>query len=241
MAFHTIALEAEASDNIAWTKENGLWSYGIEGVVRPNIPRIRAPSGNPLGPELPRLERPVRRRLRAEEIGVKSHQTFTMTTKPTMELRTGLDPSEFSSTCSPVTVVTTATSSAGTPWSSTERVEEIFDDEGAYNWREAEYYHQGDDIVVPKMEPSEELDMDDLYEVEGTSPVDTPSTTTSPIEVPIKRGRGRPRKHPKPDPEAMAKIHKGRSKTGCGTCRRRKKKCDEAKPICELCSRVDIT
>jgi hypothetical protein len=31
-----------------------------------------------------------------------------------------------------------------------------------------------------------------------------------------------------------------RAKTGCGTCRRRKKKCDEAKPECNNCTRIGI-
>jgi hypothetical protein len=42
--------------------------------------------------------------------------------------------------------------------------------------------------------------------------------------APVKRPRGRPRKHP---------ISKGRCRTGCFTCRRRKRKCNEAKPSCE--------
>jgi len=53
-------------------------------------------------------------------------------------------------------------------------------------------------------------------------------------EVPAKRGRGRPRKHPVPPLKTAQKVTKGRSKTGCITCRRRKKKCDETKPECML-------
>ena len=58
----------------------------------------------------------------------------------------------------------------------------------------------------------------------------------SPTEAgePSKRGRGRPRKHPLPPFGAVQKVTKGRSKTGCITCRRRKKKCDETKPECPL-------
>jgi len=58
----------------------------------------------------------------------------------------------------------------------------------------------------------------------------------SPTEAgePSKRGRGRPRKHPLPPYGAVQKVTKGRSKTGCITCRRRKKKCDETKPECPL-------
>ena len=51
--------------------------------------------------------------------------------------------------------------------------------------------------------------------------------------VAAKRPRGRPRKHPVV-PESINKITKGRSKTGCITCRKRKKKCDETKPRCML-------
>lgn len=73
-----------------------------------------------------------------------------------------------------------------------------------------------------------------------------PSSTASPPASPVesaaaglppaitKRPRGRPRKYPKPDPEEnkSKSAPKARSKTGCRTCRRRKKKCDEKKPIC---------
>ncbi|KAI9801718.1 MAG: hypothetical protein M1833_002400 [Piccolia ochrophora] len=64
------------------------------------------------------------------------------------------------------------------------------------------------------------------------TPIGTPAPSSSSSTAPIKRPRGRPRKHPLPSPEAQAKSAKGRSKTGCLTCRRRKKKCDETKPRC---------
>lgn len=77
-----------------------------------------------------------------------------------------------------------------------------------------------DDIMeIPKVE---ELD-DDLLSIK---PADVESG--APAAVPRKRGR--PRKHPLPVPGGQAKVTKGRSKTGCITCRRRKKKCDETKP-----------
>jgi hypothetical protein len=44
------------------------------------------------------------------------------------------------------------------------------------------------------------------------------------------RGPGRPPNPNKPAPSI--KKAKVRTKTGCTTCRRRKKKCDEAKPSC---------
>ena len=81
--------------------------------------------------------------------------------------------------------------------------------------------------TLPKVE---ELDEDDL---ECIKPADVGnehehSETGAPVAVPRKRGR--PRKHPLPAPGAQVKVTKGRSKTGCITCRRRKKKCDETKP-----------
>jgi hypothetical protein len=51
----------------------------------------------------------------------------------------------------------------------------------------------------------------------------TPARTTQP--------RGLPRKHPEP---ASASLPKGGSKTGCITCRKRRKKCDERKPGCKF-------
>lgn len=36
------------------------------------------------------------------------------------------------------------------------------------------------------------------------------------------------------------KSFSSRGKTGCITCRLRKKRCDEAKPICATCSRLGI-
>ncbi|KAF2204751.1 hypothetical protein GQ43DRAFT_428675 [Delitschia confertaspora ATCC 74209] len=39
------------------------------------------------------------------------------------------------------------------------------------------------------------------------------------------------------DPKKRKRQFTNRTKTGCGTCRRRKKKCDEAKPECNNCTR----
>ena len=58
-----------------------------------------------------------------------------------------------------------------------------------------------------------------------------PSSSASPTQPPIKRSRGRPRKNPLISPDT--KLSKtGRTRTGCLTCRKRKKKCDENKPEC---------
>lgn len=86
-----------------------------------------------------------------------------------------------------------------------------------------------------KPEPTEDdfsLDgmTDSLHENTNlASPVDV-----APVADKAKRPRGRPRKHPLAAIPSANKVGKGRSKTGCITCRKRKKKCDEAKPRCML-------
>ncbi|KAF4631368.1 hypothetical protein G7Y89_g6762 [Cudoniella acicularis] len=95
------------------------------------------------------------------------------------------------------------------PWSSSGGFVE--DEEDDTSWAEDEHKDK-----VPELEPiNEDTDMPDL----------------TPIQP--KRPRGRPRKHPKPKVGAAM----GRSKTGCITCRKRKKKCDEAKPGCMNCEK----
>jgi hypothetical protein len=92
----------------------------------------------------------------------------------------------------------------------------------------------GDD-VVPKVE---ELEDDDTIDPKIKSPSDegdgVESSALNGSGAIARRPRGRPRKHPKSPTTAISKPPKGRSKTGCITCRRRKKKCDEKKPECTL-------
>ena len=45
---------------------------------------------------------------------------------------------------------------------------------------------------------------------------------------------------PSTSPIKMARTRVSRSKTGCQTCRRRKVRCDEAKPVCTACARLDF-
>lgn len=102
-------------------------------------------------------------------------------------------------------------------------------------------WEQGSDdmLLVPKPEPMDDDDfcMDDLKEAPLT-PVATASNLVQVLEQPKpKRPRGRPRKHPLMPNAGTNKITKGRSKTGCLTCRKRKKKCDEAKPRCKSIGR----
>ena len=96
-------------------------------------------------------------------------------------------------------------------------------------------WEQGSDdiLTMPKLEPLEDDDfcMDDFKEA-PLAPVLDPADPTL-AQPKLKRPRGRPRKHPLTPIVTTNKIAKGRSKTGCLTCRKRKKKCDEAKPRCK--------
>jgi len=82
------------------------------------------------------------------------------------------------------------------------------------------------DEIVPKIE---ELDVD-LGDVKVAPLLD--DLPLSPTRIEKKRPRGRPRKHPPISPSAITKLTNSRCKTGCQTCRKRKKKCDEGKPTC---------
>ncbi|KAI1367716.1 fungal-specific transcription factor domain-containing protein [Xylaria arbuscula] len=104
---------------------------------------------------------------------------------------------------------------------------------GDMNWE-----HGTDDVLtVAKIEPLEDdcFRMDDVQEAPSAPAFK--SDSPSPAEPKAKRPRGRPRKHPPVTQQPHSKIAKGRSKTGCITCRRRKKKCDEAKPRCLNCEK----
>lgn len=78
----------------------------------------------------------------------------------------------------------------------------------------------------------EELEDEDIQSIKASEVGNDREQNDNPAgaPVPVPRKRGRPRKHPLPAPGNQAKVAKGRSKTGCITCRRRKKKCDETKP-----------
>lgn len=106
------------------------------------------------------------------------------------------------------------------PWSSTGFTEETGED---MSWDQTD----NETIVVPKVESPDGNDMGAL-----TLAALSPGPSSQPSQ--LRRPRGRPRKYPIPTAELTAKVAKGRSKTGCITCRRRKKKCDEAKPECKF-------
>lgn len=83
--------------------------------------------------------------------------------------------------------------------------------------------------IVPKIE---ELDENSLEGIEDVKP-----TIDGEVVLAAPRKRGRPRKHPLVEQKKSAHA---RSKTGCATCRRRKKKCDERKPTCLACEKNNV-
>lgn len=92
-------------------------------------------------------------------------------------------------------------------------------------------WDQGSDdaFPIPKLEQLEDdMNLHDITEAPANENAD--KLLSQPKQ---KRPRGRPRKHPLTTNPSASKITKGRSKTGCITCRKRKKKCDEAKPRCK--------
>ncbi|KAK3400588.1 fungal-specific transcription factor domain-containing protein [Sordaria brevicollis] len=91
-------------------------------------------------------------------------------------------------------------------------------------------------LPLPKLEP---LDDDFCMDRIKEAPTNALSSSdgSMPDQTKTKRPRGRPRKHPIAPVVPANKVTKGRSKTGCLTCRKRKKKCDEAKPRCMNCEK----
>lgn len=119
-------------------------------------------------------------------------------------------------------------------------VEGVLRDDASTLWTD-------DGGLAPKLEVDEEfgglLDVPAVetrdFEVEGSGFADGRGelgAETGSRKVgerpPKKKPRGRPRKHPLTPVGGLNKPAKPRSKTGCITCRKRKKKCDEAKPRC---------
>ncbi|KAJ2898390.1 Transcriptional regulatory protein moc3 [Zalerion maritima] len=98
-----------------------------------------------------------------------------------------------------------------------------------------------DSLHTLKVEPTD----DNEFHMEDVNPIPDPipaKSESNPVAdqvqgAKVKRPRGRPRKHPHPPIINTNKVTKGRSKTGCITCRKRKKKCDEAKPRCMNCEK----
>ncbi|KAI3318980.1 hypothetical protein HD806DRAFT_525882 [Xylariaceae sp. AK1471] len=124
--------------------------------------------------------------------------------------------------------------SSSSTWSSTYQDDEPVEDANHdMSWE----HDAGDESTVPKTEPMEDdcFRMDDVQEAPRASVPGSHRPSSS--QPKTKRPRGRPRKHPLTSQVVSNKVAKGRSKTGCITCRKRKKKCDEQKPRCMNCEK----
>ena len=92
--------------------------------------------------------------------------------------------------------------------------------------------------IIPKVEAVEHEPIGGLSEIKRSEEPESSEEKSDLLAK--KRGRGRPRKvQPSPTPSPN-KVAKGRSKTGCLTCRRRKKKCDEGKPSCKIATTLKM-
>lgn len=220
--------------DISWSSTTTPSSDVIEVTQIPQIIPFSPSAGTR------HMRPPVRRRMRTEErsnLGAtKMYETFEISI---VDSRASMDGSDASSSCGGLTMITSATSSCTDPWSSSGGfVEEEEEDDGDSAWEQDDKddntagEQEDEGIVIPKLEPTEDVDMEDLEQADVKENIvsESPSSESTPAQT--KRPRGRPRKHPKPTLESMAKVTKGRSKTGCITCRKRKKKCDETKPGC---------
>ncbi|ETS73530.1 hypothetical protein PFICI_14476 [Pestalotiopsis fici W106-1] len=173
--------------------------------------------------------------------------TPTMTATATTRLETGqLSPVSTELEMPAVTaslphLIHSATSSSHGSWTSYSEGDDA-DQEHDHDLdneheHDVQWDNHSDDMLIPKLEPTEDDDfhMEDLREAPLTTP--RPASGNPAQGLKTKRPRGRPRKHPLTPHVATNKVAKGRSKTGCITCRKRKKKCDEAKPRCMNCEK----
>ena len=87
------------------------------------------------------------------------------------------------------------------------------------------YGTSSDDGIIPKIE-----ELDDSIDDGKASLEDAGETLSNGVVQ--KKPRGRPRKAKVGPPAGAGNPGRGRVKTGCITCRKRKKKCDETKPTC---------
>lgn len=89
------------------------------------------------------------------------------------------------------------------------------------------------DITIgPKIEELDDDEFGGIDHIDEAKPLNA-----NDADPPVARKRGRPRKHPVSETRKTAHT---RSKTGCATCRRRKKRCDERKPSCLACEKNNV-
>lgn len=190
-------------------------------------------------PRSRQMRQPIRGRLRLERRKnpgwAKMYETLEISL---VESRSSMEASEPSPS-SALTMITSATSPGEDAWGGFVEEEE---GEAENEAKEIDWEQEEERIVVPKLEPIDDFDMEGVSDaVDVKEDILSETLFANAPATQGKRPRGRPRKHPKPTPESMAKVAKGRSKTGCITCRRRKKKCDETKPGCMNCEKNSVT
>jgi hypothetical protein len=127
------------------------------------------------------------------------------------------------SSLSPASLSTTFSSAA---YYSTPHVD---DDDDDMDLAAHDDYGDHQDNVLIKTEEVPQLQLDSIR--------DSKTSPYLPSGIPAKRKPGRPAKIKLPRDSRKSRVNE-RSKTGCLTCRKRKKKCDEAKPMCKAPARA---
>lgn len=211
------------------------------------LTNIRSVSGPFPGPRVYR--RPIRRRLHPSPSSQKQNDSCSQSPRPSpstqttvdslppLDRRVSIEGTTVSQSPLPALVSTPSSATNESAWRSVADLEMV--DHQLQMLPEIEVddedYDEDDVLLEPKPEPLEEdVDMGTLEESVHLEDTEANATARSLASAGLfKRPRGRPRKNPLPAVTDANKVVKGRSKTGCITCRKRKKKCDEAKPRCE--------
>jgi hypothetical protein len=207
--------------------------YGedIEEIVRSSFPVRKSGETAPSHPYSVRQQRDVaRRRKRPEEFqyGASIPKIEPYNYPIADDSRRRSVEGSVSSNSSAASLPSSATSPYTDIWSSSGSVQP--NSHGLHFEEDDAYWEHDDTLLLPKLEQEDEAF--DMASIGEESLLVSPSHMSTHLTG--KRPRGRPRKFPRPVRDPNAKAAKGRSKTGCYTCRRRKKKCDERKPHCKL-------
>jgi hypothetical protein len=173
--------------------------------------------------------------------GSVEHQKAYETTPRTAPSRTGyrsvssgtlLDMDPSSPTESDFTERGTTSYVASSQWSSTGSSSSPEHADSVITPDSDDSNDSSDITIGPKIEEVDDNEIGGLNGIE-----DAKLVTTNDSSIPPARKRGRPRKHPISESRKTAHT---RSKTGCATCRRRKKRCDERKPGCLACEKNNV-
>lgn len=155
--------------------------------------------------------------------------------------RCPVDPSLGSSSTNTTTTTNATTCSASSSCTDSWSVGYVDNDEenDEYTW-DNRGSARSEEFSAAKIEPlDDDIKLGDVMAAPSSSELS--NGILHGLETGHRRPRGRPRKIVPGPVAAENKVAKVRSKTGCITCRKRKKKCDEARPRCRCAAHVTLT